>query len=203
MGASIMTKMRKMGRDLSRKNLQGKLLDNLDFSNSKLVQTHLQKAVLRDSWLNNVNLQEAQLQKADLRRATFVGSDLRESNLDGANLEGVDANRADFSQASLANANLVSANLRHCDLEGVDFSGADLTNADLRFATGYTAVQLAGARSLYQTAGIDRIIETELRGSHRQLFDAPPGFVQPDYQATGSRPSIFQTIASLFSRHKT
>ena len=200
-----MTKTRKMGGDISRINLQGMLLDRLDFSNSRMVQANLRKAVLRDTWLNNVNLQEAQLQEADLRRATFIGSDLREANLDGANLGDADASRADFSDACLVNATLVNASLRHCNLDGADFRGADLTNADLEFAAGYTAAQLGEARSLYQTAGIDHIIESELRGTHPQLFDPPPGFVQSDYKATSasdSKPSVFQTVAALFSRSK-
>ena len=200
-----MTKTRKMGGDISRINLQGMLLDRLDFSNSKMVQANLRESVLRDTWLNNVNLQEAQLQGADLRRATFIGSDLREANLDGANLGEADASRANFGDASLINASLVNANLSYCKLDGVDFRGADLTNAGLEFAAGYTAAQLGEARSLYQTAGIDPIIEAELRGSHPQLFDPLPGFVQSDYKATSapdSKPSVFQTVASLFSRSK-
>ena len=201
-------KVRKMGGDFSRMDFKGRLLDNLDLSNSRFVQSHFQQAVLRDAWIDNANLQETRLQEADLRRATLIGSDLREANLDGARMESVDANRANFGQASLVNASLVSANLRHCRLEGANLSDADLAGADLQFATGYTAAQLAATRSLYQTAGIDPAIAAELRRVHPGLFDPPPGFAEAatEYRAAASagkyRPSFFQTLASLFTGRK-
>ena len=198
-------KMKKWGGDFSRKSLKGRLLDDLDFSNSRFVQTHMQQIVLRDSWVNTANLQEAQLQDADLRRATFIGSDLREAILDGARMEEVDASRANFGDASLANVSLVSATLRYCDFGGTDFTGADLTGADLKYAFGYTAEQLSAARSLYATAGIAPPIEDELRRNHPNLFDVPAGWEQSDGQTApkfAPRRWTFQTLASLFTRPK-
>ncbi len=180
-----MTKMRKMGRELSRENLQGKLLDNLDFSNSRFVQSDLQRVVFRNSSINNANLYQALLQEADLTNAQLVASDLIEANL--------------------SNAKLVSSNLRHSKLDGVNFDGADLTNADLKFATGYTAGQLSEARSLYRTTGIHPNVAAELRESHPDLFTPPPGFVVPDHTPTATfsfQRSVFGPIGSLFSRSK-
>ena len=198
-------KMKKWGADYSRKSLKGRLLDDLDFSNSRFVQTHMQQIVLRDSWVNTANLQEAQLQDADLRRATFIGSDLREANLDGARMEDVDASRANFGDASLVNVSLVSACLRYCDFSGADFTGADLTSADLKFAFGYTAEQLSAARSLYAATGIAPPIEAELRLSYPNLFDVPAGWEQSKGRAapkSAPRRWTLQTLASFFTRPK-
>ena len=198
-------KMKKWGVNYSRKSLKGRLLDDLDFSNSRFVQTHMQQIVLRDSWVNTANLQEAQLQDADLRRATFIGSDLREANLDGARMEDVDASRANFGDASLVNVSLVSACLRYCDFSGADFSGADLTSADLKFAFGYTAGQLSAARSLYATTGIAPLIEAELRLSYPNLFDVPAGWEQSKGRAapkSAPRRWTLRTLASFFTRPK-
>lgn len=158
-----MTKMRKMGGDISRINLQGMLLDRLDFSNSKMVQANLRKAVLRDTCLNNVNLQEAQLQEADLRRATFIASDLREANL---------------SNASLVNANFRKARLNGADLRGSNLAGADLDWADLQGAkldgaTGYTAEQLSKAYSLHNATGLDAETVATLNIIALRLFEIP------------------------------
>ena len=198
-------KWTKWGGNFSRKSLRGRLLDNLDFSNSRFVQTHMQEVVMRDSWLNTANLQEAQMQDADFRRATFIGSDLREAVLDGARMEQVDASRANFGDASLVNVSLVSAVLRDCDFSGVDFTGADLTGADLKFAFGYTAEQLSAARSLYAAAGIAPPIEAELRRTYPNLFEIPAGWEQSEYRVapqSAPRRWTLQSLASLFTRPK-
>ena len=197
------SKKRKMAADLSRLKFQGMLLDKSDFSRSKLIQSDLSRAVLWDSRVNDADLRQAKLTGADMRNTSFIDSDLREANLDGARMDSVDANHANFGQASLVNASLISANLRHCLLDDADFAGADLTNADLEFATGYTVSQLGAARSLYRTAGIVPAVAAELHRSHPHLFAPPPGAESAEYRVAArpaSRPSLFQTVASLFAR---
>ena len=198
-------KVRKMPADLSRLKFQGMLMDNLDFSHSKLIQSDLSRAILWDSRVNDADLRQAKLIGADMRNSSFVRSDFREANLADSDLAGANFNRANFGRASLVNASLISANLRHCLLDDADFAGADLTNADLEFATGYTVSQLGAARSLYRTAGIVPAVAAELHRSHPHLFAPPPGAESAEYRVAArpaSRTSLFQTVASLFARPK-
>lgn len=197
--------MRKMAANLSRLKLQGMILDKSDFSRSNLIQSDLSRAILWDSRVNDADLRQAKLIGTDMRNASFIRSDFREADLANSDMRGADVNRANFGRANLENVSLVNANLRHCDLDEANFSGADLTGADLEFAFGYTAAQLATARSLYRTAGIAPFVDAELRRSHGHLFAPPLGAEPAEYRVEAPpepRPSFFQSVVSFFARAK-
>lgn len=111
--------------DLSRQNLIGAQLPNVD----------LRQAILYQADLSNADLTHANLCGSDLRGAHLVQATLDHAWLADANLEG-----ALLCPARLAQTRLWDINLRDADLEGADLSEADLSGADLRDAnlTGIT-----------------------------------------------------------------
>lgn len=75
------------------------------------------------------------------------GASLKERNLRYANAQGAFLVNADLRRATLAGADLRQADLRGAVLADVDLSGTLLYGADLRFTTGLTLEQLAGAHT--------------------------------------------------------
>ncbi len=103
------------GVDLSRVNLAGTYLHNLDLRKFNL------------SWVN--------FERANLRRNSFHNANFSKANLKGANLSNSRFNGADFT----------GTDLRGADLVGADLSGADLSGADLSGAVGLTCEQVKSA----------------------------------------------------------
>jgi Pentapeptide repeats (8 copies) len=102
------------GADLSAANLQGAVLDHLDFSNATFVVTNLRNASLKNAVLKGryTRLHDATLSCADLRGADLRGADLKGVMLRGAMLKGTKLQEAKLRGAKLEGAKLKGAKLK-------------------------------------------------------------------------------------------
>lgn len=98
-------------RDLERTNAARAMLDNADFSGSRLSYSDFSGASLRNADFTDAQLVEANLTGADLTGAVLTGTRLHTATLHGTDFTG--------------------ANLSQADLDGADFSGAILCNTEL------------------------------------------------------------------------
>ncbi len=102
----------------------------------------LSRANLYGARLSDINFFLANLSEADLRGADLFGARLYAANLERAKLWGAHLVGANLSIARLGGAELRSAKLESANLCGADLSGADLRKADLTGA--YFGRQYAG-----------------------------------------------------------
>jgi len=152
--------------NLSRENLCGANLSELNFKQTDFSYANLQGANLTKANLIKCNFKGANLRGANLTKATFDDSDFSQSNLMGAtlvdchgrnsNFEKAHLNETNLSQGYLVAANftqaflnqsiLTKANLHQAKLIGAFLTKANLTNAYLGKAnlsgTSFTAVNL-------------------------------------------------------------
>ena len=119
---------------LPRIDLNGALLEGVDFSRTDLSRARLAGAILTEANLTGANLIDVQMPEAEAVKAVFTGADLSRANLA----------RADFTEAVLTLAQLSEA-----DLSGGVFERALLTEADCReikaLQTGFESADFRGA----------------------------------------------------------
>jgi hypothetical protein len=115
--------------DLTKVNLSGENLCEVDFSKANLLSANLSGADLSKAILYIAQLQFADLSKAKLIEANLPGTDFLHSNLSGANLS-----RALLYGTNLAGAQLQGAKLRKTILMHVIMNGTNLKNADFSYA---------------------------------------------------------------------
>jgi len=100
-------------------------LETLHVRGIDLSRANLPGAYLRELQLPHTNLGDSDLSKADL-----FGADLRGANLSEAGLRGTDLSEANLFAADLRQAFLFGANLRGANLYDADLPGADLSEAN-------------------------------------------------------------------------
>ncbi len=127
------------GRILDSANLQGAILYLADLRGADLIRANLQGADLGDANLQGAILSEANLQRGFLAKANLKGAVLGRANLQGADLIRANLQGAYLLDAKLQGANLFGANLKLARLSGADLQGAYLRGADLRGAALYCA----------------------------------------------------------------
>ncbi len=99
----------KSNEDLDWINMEGAVLQRVDFNGSSLKNailslTNLQEADLHNADLTEARLFEADLTNANLRNAKLVRATFERANLTGADLTGADLELADLTQANLTGA---------------------------------------------------------------------------------------------------
>ncbi|MCJ8337557.1 MAG: pentapeptide repeat-containing protein [Pseudomonadales bacterium] len=166
------------GADLSGANLFNANFVDADLSWADLSLADLSLADLIEASLFEANLFEADLFYADLSKADLSGAylrcaDLSSANLRGANLSEADLSEANFSEVNLSEANLSRAKLRGAKLRGANLRGADLSEADFSGAKSITYNQLLTVSTLYQTKGLDLLLNAKLKENKPELFDKP------------------------------
>jgi hypothetical protein len=142
------------GANLSRVDLAGRVMHDVNLRSANLAEARLAGTDLRGAEMTGANLSSGILAGADLRGASMWNVDLTGATLKGAKFRGASVNfaragRADFEGADLSfavfletdfrGANLRNvilnktgfreANFRGADLSGVDMAGADWTGA--------------------------------------------------------------------------
>jgi esterase/lipase superfamily enzyme len=147
--------------DLSKAELCGWNLSNIDFRNTNLTEAdlsvakldgaNLTGAKLKSAYMRETRLVNADLSGVDLTGATLCGALLQDARLTNAILHEAILTGADLTAATLTGADLSGANLRWADLTGVDLSGVDTSSAifeevDLSFAMPLVLVEGAGLK---------------------------------------------------------
>ena len=117
--------------DLSRRNLEGRDLRNLDLSGADLSRANLKKVDLRKTNLIGADLTAADLSAADLRGANLTKAILIKANFAGAFLNEANCDGADLSHATFWDTLMVGSNLCNADLTEPGL----LHNLDLRRIT--------------------------------------------------------------------
>tara|TARA_B110000008_G_scaffold50797_1_gene49734 strand:- start:75 stop:1739 length:1665 start_codon:yes stop_codon:yes gene_type:complete len=127
--------------DLTKGNLNGEDLKNVDLRYAVLIEADLSNSILSGANLRNANLSGANLSGVDLSNQDLTGTILTNSNLSRTNLDGIILNNKDLTGVNLSGVdlrnkrligvNLSKVDLRHKDLTGVNLSGVDLSNQDL------------------------------------------------------------------------
>jgi uncharacterized protein YjbI with pentapeptide repeats len=145
-----------------------------------LVGVNLSKANLQGADLRDVNLEGAYLHRANLQEADLWPANLEGATLDGANLQGVGLTKANLNEAHLSGANLAGAvleyamvtgarlwyaNLQGAYLRRVYLHAADLRRANLHGALKVTCEQLGHAGRL---EGVTLPDGTRLPGRSRE-----------------------------------
>lgn len=123
--------------DLSRGNLRGMNLYEVNLRWADLTEAKLQKVNLMGADLTGAKLRKANLTGTFLQDATIKFADLRQAKLYRALLTGADLGGADLRDVNLSDAVLMTARLPGTRLSGANcigakFQWADLENADLR-----------------------------------------------------------------------
>jgi len=128
--------------DLSRADLGGAALRQINFISANLFRINLNGAHLSRSSFSQAHLGEANLSGANLYRTNLRKANLNSTNLEGAYLSGANLTDADLTSANLTRANLYEAigigaklnraKLLWANLARVDFRGADLRGANVR-----------------------------------------------------------------------
>ena len=106
-----------LNKSLAFQSLEGKFLEEINFSNLNLHQFNFAKAKLKGAFLNDTSLFEGFFIGADLTNADFRGA-----NLTNASLEDAILIEADFRGATLIKTNFSGANLTGAKLDGLDLS---------------------------------------------------------------------------------
>lgn len=116
-------------------NLEGSVLDQVDF---------------RAAWLDHVIFRNASASYAYFRRAfaegaDFESADLSDALMGDANLSNANFRNADLTGVWLENANLAKADFAHADLDHADLRGAWIAGSRFAKARNITIEQLAEA----------------------------------------------------------
>lgn len=122
--------------DLSKAELQGYDLFDMDFTNANLCDARFMGAdlrrarfnfaLMRDVLINDARAPYADFSNADMRRAYLWGSDFREANFSGANLMG-----ANLRCTQLVMTNFAGANLTNCKVYGLSAWDLKLNGASV------------------------------------------------------------------------
>jgi uncharacterized protein YjbI with pentapeptide repeats len=120
-----------LGASLDGVQLQGALLDGVDFRGASLIGAQLQAASIEGANLRGASLSYAQLQGASLNSAQLEGTALNHANLQGASLDQAALEGSWFSFAKLQGASLAGADLETASLAPVLVWRADIENADV------------------------------------------------------------------------
>jgi uncharacterized protein YjbI with pentapeptide repeats len=146
--------------DLSKRDLRGRLLQDIDLSdaimrgtdlsrahleNVNLHRTDMDGAMLGSARLKAVNMRQAKLGNVNLRRATLEKVTFRKSVLRNAILKKAFVTRCDFTETDLEGADLRDAIFEHTKLVRADFQHADLTDARFGAPRPTQTMQAAGA----------------------------------------------------------
>ncbi len=154
------------GADLTRANLAGANLRDVDLTRARLTG-----AILRGANLYGAVLRKAHLTGADLGGAVLTAANLRRAILRRAVLSSCDLTGADLSMTDLRSTDLRHANLSRADVRGAraanaDLSGANLVRADLlgthlwgaRFAGTLLSETVFADTDLSSAAGLDSCV---------------------------------------------
>lgn len=171
--------------DLSGLSLANRVLKEIDFAGSSLMDASLFGCDLERASFYCTDLQRADLRKtnlvfADLRGASLKGANLSYAKLDNADLraammmymspdgiavldrnakgpQGVDFSNCSLKKASFGNAKLDGANFNGAMLQGANFNGAKLSNASFKGAvlTGVNVKDLNASPEDLKTCVID------------------------------------------------
>jgi uncharacterized protein YjbI with pentapeptide repeats len=142
------------GADLSRANLSGGHVEEVDFTYARLESADLTKAHLGRADLTGAQLSYANLSGAYLVRASLNGANLNHTDLSGARLTYAELNGADFSGANLKDATLVQSTLQYAGLDGAELIGADF--ADSSFSkTLFTPKSIPNIRGIAAASGLE------------------------------------------------
>lgn len=117
--------------DLSKADLQGKILDGACLYRANLEEALLCGAGLANADLRKANLRGANLSGATLTEARLQSAILTKANLNGAALQKVNLKNAFMDNANLHKANLSEAFLRKCVLKGADLREVNAIKCDM------------------------------------------------------------------------
>lgn len=169
------------GADLSRRDLGGLNLAELDFKGADLSSSNLFGADLTDCNFEEANLSGAILDRSVLVRVQFTNANLSDASIRrpsvSSDLSFASRDLPIFRKANLAGVQLTAR------LEGADFSGADLSNASFSL---WHERDLGGA----PTTGLDRCDFTgaRMRGVNmRGLSLAQALFLEADLREADLR----------------
>jgi uncharacterized protein YjbI with pentapeptide repeats len=152
-------------------DLCGAVLPKAQFKN--VCSQNLSKANLAGSSLENVNFSQADGQEANLSSAVITG-DFEGANFSYANLSNIEANLVNFSGANLSFSCLSRADLQYCNLQYANLSGADLSGVDLSYANladanlagaSLSEVNLKGANLAGANLASATLFEVDLKGA--------------------------------------
>ena len=121
--------------DMSGANLSFVTLNNMDFSesrfvNSRFVYANLSHSIFVGAWFSSSNLSGAVLIESSIANAGLYDTDLSGAVLKNANLSGTNLDRVVLRGADLSETNLASANLIRTNLSGTNLFRADLTETN-------------------------------------------------------------------------
>jgi TIR domain/Pentapeptide repeats (8 copies) len=166
--------------NLTRANLRGADLHNVEFDNAVLNQTDFSGANL-----TGAHFEAADLKETDLRNANLDGAHFLYANLSGANLEG----------AILTNTNLVSVNLKCADMGRAKLMGAYLLDADLTDANLTNSV--VGVSPIGET-DFARVDLSLVRGLEEVVHIASSVIsIDTIYLSGGNIPEIFLRLCGV------
>lgn len=144
--------------DLSRCNLSGAVLWNLNISGAKL-----EGSDMRDGDFRSSNFRGSDLSSADIRNAALNGAILERANLHKTNLGWARLYQADFKDANLTDANLESTDLRGAIFSSSMIDGTRFASA-MFGGTTFADLDLSAARGLEScvhsgpsTVGVDTL----------------------------------------------
>ncbi|AUR11904.1 putative low-complexity protein [Phaeobacter inhibens] len=145
--------------DLSKTNLQGANLENIDFSQhnlhgvrldgSRLRRVNFNGADLSNSWFTGAELKDCELSGANIEYASFLSSDIENCHFDG-NLENSvffgseinssyfsshEINRSDLSSCDFFNTKIDAQLIDHCNLSDTVFSQTSLAGVQFKMCT--------------------------------------------------------------------
>lgn len=130
--------------ELFQSNLKEANLSAADLTQANLGQANLTQADLRGVRLFEADVNGANFSQANLSRASFFRADLSGANLSGANLSHANLSRADLFEANLSGANLSGADLKEANLVRTNLEGANLTACSV-YGISVWNVRLEGA----------------------------------------------------------
>jgi len=132
--ATIFSKTRLKGSDLSFSILYNADLKETDLSTSQLICSNLEEANIEYSNLSNANLLRANLSSARLTGANLFQAILAEADLTRADLKNSNLKEVDLRYTNLRDSNLMGADLTEADLTGANLKGTNLT--ETKFSPG-------------------------------------------------------------------
>lgn len=128
--------------NLSQAHLKGANLEGANFWRANLSQADLSDTILEGAILEEANLKDAILSDANLAGTRMEGSDFTKAKLVDTDLSCAQASKAVFRQADLSNAKLTGANLAGADLDRANLTGTNLTGVNLSEVENLTQDQL-------------------------------------------------------------
>ena len=141
-------------RDLSRTNLEGKVLNTANNEMLQLINFNFKSAMLGGATLNNTNLSRSSMENVDFTDGSLVGSDLTRVRITEADFVGTDLTNATlvditegrnvfFNSATLENTNFTDSTLPDSIFDGAILNNTNFTNTHLKRAN-FEGVQMLG-----------------------------------------------------------